>query len=62
MDKKSPAAKHLLTGEELSNTDILQLIAKAKILKSQRQHKTVFKPLAGMHLALLFSKPSLRTR
>jgi ornithine carbamoyltransferase len=54
--------KHLITGEELSATEILALITLAKELKQHRKHGKMTPYLSGKHLALVFSKPSLRTR
>lgn len=51
---------HLLTGEELSSTDILNLIEKANVI---RKEKAFYQStLKNKQLALLFDKPSLRTR
>lgn len=55
-------AKHLLTGEELTPTDIHALLQMALILKKERGQQPLHPPLAGQHLALIFDKPSLRTR
>lgn len=55
-------SKHLLTGEELSPDEISSLLSHALILKQQRQLNQLRHDLAGRHLALLFDKPSLRTR
>ena len=54
--------KHLLTGEELSSAEILALIKLAGELKQARKKQQPTFYLNGKHLALLFSKPSLRTR
>lgn len=54
------ATRHLLTGSELAQTEITQLLDLAdqcKVSPSDYQHV-----LSGQHLALLFDKPSLRTR
>lgn len=53
---------HFLTGEELSVDDTQQLLQEASSLKKQRESKHLNHSLAGKHLALLFDKPSLRTR
>ncbi len=51
---------HLLTGEEFSTSEILTLLELGHVLKKDRgAYKT---SLVGMQLALLFEKPSLRTR
>lgn len=59
-------AKHFLTGEELNRGELLSLLELADTLKQERDSKTFAgeskKPLAGMHLAMIFEKPSLRTR
>lgn len=54
--------KHILTGEELTPDEIEKLLAKAIHLKNLRKTKQFSSALAGYHLALLFNKPSLRTR
>jgi carbamoyl-phosphate synthase large subunit len=52
--------KHLLTGEEFSFSQTTQLLNLAQKLKQDRSlYKT---ELSGFHLALIFEKPSLRTR
>lgn len=54
--------KHYLTGEEVNSTQLTQILQKALALKrsrSQCRHKL---DLDGQSLALLFDKPSLRTR
>lgn len=58
----SDKLQHLLTGEELSRDEIFSLLAVAGELKKQRKQGKLNTELAGKHLALLFSKPSLRTR
>jgi ornithine carbamoyltransferase len=54
--------KHLLTGAELSMCQIKGLLGTARILKQQRKKNILQNTLAGLSLALLFDKPSLRTR
>lgn len=54
--------QHLLTGEELSAAEVSALFHLAGELKLVRRHGKLTPHLAGKHLALLFSKPSLRTR
>ncbi len=56
------ATRHLLTGTELSAAEIYELIKLAQQLKQARQQRQVTPYLSGMNMALLFSKPSLRTR
>lgn len=52
--------KHLVSGAECSAEDIKQLLDLAVAIKSNPQ--AYQDALYGKHLALLFSKPSLRTR
>lgn len=54
--------KHFLTGEELSREELVALLDHAEQLKKDRFSETAHKPLSGQHLALVFEKPSLRTR
>lgn len=58
----SHAVKHIITGEELLPTHIHMLLQKALVLKRERSSYLVNTALSGHHLALLFEKPSLRTR
>lgn len=53
---------HLLTGEELTPQQIHHILAKALELKRERSSLKPRTDLQGCHLALLFDKPSLRTR
>lgn len=52
---------HFLTGEELSPNELLQLIVRAENLRTNRLVQKVG-ALAGKTIALIFEKPSLRTR
>lgn len=54
--------KHILTGEELDFNEILSLLHQASDLKEKRKKHQMPQILKGKHLALLFEKPSLRTR
>lgn len=54
--------KHLLTGEELTAKQIEKLLQKARDLKQERALKQFKSELMDQHLALIFDKPSLRTR
>ncbi len=54
--------KHLETGEELSSSEITGLIDYAIQLKKDRSLGKNLPYLTGQNLALLFDKPSLRTR
>jgi ornithine carbamoyltransferase len=53
---------HLLTGEELTAKQIKNILYQALILKNTRSPTALRTELQGYHLALLFDKPSLRTR
>jgi ornithine carbamoyltransferase len=53
--------KHLLSIEQLSRDEILSIIRATKEYKTNRATKSP-KPLAGQTWALIFSKPSTRTR
>jgi ornithine carbamoyltransferase len=52
--------KHFLTGEELSQSELLGLVDFAEKLRVERQE--IRRDLAAKTLVLLFEKPSLRTR
>jgi len=52
---------HFLTGEELSRQELLDLVARAEELRVHRSEQTDG-PLKGKTIALMFEKPSLRTR
>jgi ornithine carbamoyltransferase len=54
--------KHFLTGEEITATELLNLIEQAIVLKQERKNHIENQKLHNKHLALLFDKPSLRTR
>lgn len=58
----SSELRHFLTGEELSAHLIEKLLLKALVLKKDRLQNPFKNKLQGQHLALLFDKPSLRTR
>jgi ornithine carbamoyltransferase len=51
--------RHLLTGEELTREELLALIERALELKAEPLSS---RALAGKHVALIFQKPSTRTR
>lgn len=55
-------SKHFLTGEELSRDELIGLIDLARRLREERRAGRFRSELAGRHLAMLFEKPSLRTR
>jgi ornithine carbamoyltransferase len=54
--------KHLITGEELTSVEIQSLLNLASDLKLSRKEGQSPQVLKGKHLAMLFEKPSLRTR
>jgi ornithine carbamoyltransferase len=54
-------SSHFLTGEELSQAELLALLETAQQLKATRGQERV-SVLAGKSVALIFEKPSLRTR
>ncbi|HMJ03265.1 MAG TPA: ornithine carbamoyltransferase [Conexibacter sp.] len=51
--------RHFLTGEELSRDELLALLERAIELKAE---PLASRALAGKHVALIFQKPSTRTR
>ncbi len=55
-------SKHFLTGEELSPDELNGLLGAAEVFKAQRGKPHGPLPLSGRSLALVFEKPSLRTR
>jgi len=54
--------RHLLSVLDLSREDVLHLFRVAADLKAGRKAGDLAAPLAGRSLALIFEKPSLRTR
>jgi ornithine carbamoyltransferase len=62
----SPAAhlpaSHFLTGEELDRGELLGLLERAEQLKNGRESGEGSDALAGRSVALIFEKPSTRTR
>jgi ornithine carbamoyltransferase len=53
---------HLLTLDDLNAKEMDHLYTQARMLKLGRRSPTGLPPLAGQTIALLFEKPSLRTR
>jgi ornithine carbamoyltransferase len=53
---------HFLTGEELSRSDLAELLDRAAKLKQGRERGEAADTLAGRSVALVFEKPSTRTR
>jgi ornithine carbamoyltransferase len=54
--------RHLLTLDDLTAEDVTGLFALAADLKAKRRHGVLHPLLGGKTLALIFEKPSLRTR
>jgi ornithine carbamoyltransferase len=54
--------KHLVSVTDLTREDVLRLFAVAAELKARRKAGDLAAPLAGRSIALVFEKPSLRTR
>jgi ornithine carbamoyltransferase len=55
-------ARHLLTGEELTSAELERLIERAVELKAERAAGASAHVLAGKTVALVFDRPSTRTR
>jgi ornithine carbamoyltransferase len=55
-------ARHFLTLADLSSAELTRLIQRAIELKQMQRRGTVFTPLAGKTLAMIFEKSSTRTR
>jgi ornithine carbamoyltransferase len=54
--------EHFFTGAELEREELLALINEAEALRVARERRRFLKPLQDRTLALIFEKPSLRTR
>jgi ornithine carbamoyltransferase len=54
--------RHLLSVTDLSREEILSLFRLAAELKASRKARDLSMPLSGRSLAMIFEKPSLRTR
>lgn len=54
--------RHLLTMKDLTGAEILTILDRADELKRDRAAAYAARPLDGMALAMIFQKPSLRTR
>ncbi len=57
-----PAGSHFLTGEELDRAELDALLGRAEELKSFREQEAGKESLEGRSVALIFEKPSTRTR
>ena len=61
--RRAPArAQHLLGAEDFERLGLARLLDRAELLRGQRQRIAPDRPLEGRQVALLFEKPSLRTR
>lgn len=56
------SSMHFLTGEELSREELFSLIEVSHVLSEKRGQLPRVQPLKGKTFALIFEKPSLRTR
>ena len=54
--------RHLLSAEDLDGLGLARLLDRAQLLRTDRAMIARNRPLAGRQVALLFEKPSLRTR
>ena len=54
--------RHLLSAEDLDGLGLARLLDRAQLLRTDRAAIAPNRPLAGRQVALLFEKPSLRTR
>jgi ornithine carbamoyltransferase len=55
-------ARHFVTGEELDTGELGALLERGVALKASRRSADAPRPLAGRSIALLFERPSTRTR
>ena len=62
MPRLNGAPRHFLTGEELGAHELEQVLDRARELKSDRRNGAGTGALAGRTVALLFERPSTRTR
>lgn len=56
------STQHFLRLDDLSSSDLLEIIKRAIELKTQQKQAAIFQPLINKSLAMLFTKPSTRTR
>jgi len=57
-----PPVRHLLGAADLETLGMARLLDRAELLRSSRRAVAPARPLEGRQVALLFEKPSLRTR
>ncbi len=55
-------AKHFLQFKDLNRAEIEYLFARARVLKTRHRSGTLYQPLKGKTLAMIFEKNSTRTR
>ncbi|MGQ0609342.1 MAG: ornithine carbamoyltransferase [Chloroflexota bacterium] len=60
--RASASPRHLRGAEDLEGLGLARLLDRAELLRSQRHAIAPTRPLEGRQVALLFEKPSLRTR
>ena len=60
--RRAPAPRHLLGAEDLEGLGLVRILDRAEQLRSERHAVGPARPLEGRQVALLFEKPSLRTR
>ncbi len=60
--RASGPPRHLLSAEDLGGLGLARLLDRADLLRGDRAAIASHRPLAGRQVALLFEKPSLRTR
>jgi len=54
--------KHLVSINDLNKDDVIQIFKTTETIKNKQKKKEEYVPLAGKTLAMIFSKPSTRTR
>ncbi len=60
--RATAAPRHFLSSADLDAVGLERILSSAAALRKQRTVGRLPQPLAGRHVALLFEKPSLRTR
>lgn len=59
---KTDTYKHFLDLSDLTQDDLRSILENAKRIKALTKASKEYKPLSGKHLAMVFEKPSTRTR
>ena len=57
-----PATRHFLELKDFSRAELDYLMARTRVLKSRQRSATLYQPLKGKTLAMIFEKNSTRTR